>query len=108
MGWRPPPGAPAAAEGGDPADPDLRAWPKTCAFTASPELWRALRVRARAENISVTALIRRTLQREFLPPRKREPEPPLNEAHDRREAAGVVRFLSRSAVPATEPIEESH
>ena len=103
MGWRPPPGvAPVVPEGGDPADPDLRAWPKTCAFTASPELWRALRVRARAENISVTALIRRTLQREFLPPRKREPEPPLNEADD---AGGLPPASSAScrALPFPPP-----
>ena len=92
MGWRPPLGAPVV-ESGDPADPDHRDHPKTCAFTVTPELWRALRVRARREETSVSRVIRSILDKELRPHRVQEPSKPLNEALDRREAAGVAKVL---------------
>jgi hypothetical protein len=86
---------------------DARPTHRTVGFTCTPELRRALVARARRDQVSLTRVIRDILERELLLPRETGPTGPLAGALDKREAAGVARFLTRSALPASEPAEDT-
>ena len=66
---------------------------KQLTFSAPYELRCALSKAAQSRNVSVSEAIRLLLVEALTRPPKRAPDPPLNEALDRREAAGVARFL---------------
>ena len=69
---------------------------KVLRFNADYELRCALSKAAQSRNVNVSEVIRLLLVEALTRPPKREPGPPLNEALDRREAAGVARFLKAS------------
>ena len=66
---------------------------KQLTFSAPYELRCALSKEAQNRRVSVSEAIRLLLVEALTRPPKRAPDPPLNEALDRREAAGVARFL---------------
>ncbi len=72
---------------------------KQLTFSAPYELRCALSKAARTRNVTVSEAIRLLLVEALTRPVKREPGPPLNEALDRREAAGVAHFLRAAPDP---------